>query len=508
MAKLNKVKKPLSGIKWKTFLFLLGFCVLMLVILWLFQTVFLESFYTSIKLSEVEKQVNSLAALVQNGQQETFETNIKNRGDLHVELVNSNGESQAVDGFFPEFGMDAWNAQQRAALYQQAVANGGTISEQYNEASPPKAALEPGQLPNANPAPQGELTPQPPGGWQGRWSTKSILQGRIVTTPEGQEYLLLVRAVITPVNATVQTLRIQLIYISVIMVALAVGLALLLSGWVAKPIQKLNKAAAQLGKGNYNVNFEGRGYREVAELSYTLNLAAGELAKTEALRRDLIANVSHDLRTPLTLITGYAEMMRDIPGENSPENMQIIIDEAKRLSSLVGDLLDLSQLEAGVSPLRLEKLNLTSSIEMILERFAKFSEAEGYTVQWQNTGGNVCVMADPGRIGQVLYNFLTNALTHAGSGKTIVVRQSMQAGRVKVEVTDDGPGIEQSQLPYIWQRYFKVDKQHKRPVTGAGLGLSIVKNILNQHPGVEYGVESAEGQGSTFWFSLPVVQNQ
>ncbi|MDL2254534.1 HAMP domain-containing histidine kinase, partial [Ruminococcaceae bacterium OttesenSCG-928-I18] len=264
------------------------------------------------------------------------------------------------------------------------------------------------------------------------------------------------------------------------------------------------RSAKELGKGNYDAHFDATGYREIGELSETLKTAAQELRKTETLRQDLVANVSHDLRTPLTLITGYAEMIRDIPGETTRENMQVIIDEANRLSSLVGDLLDLSRLQSGTAELHFERLCLTDEIRSIISRFQKLSATEGTLVRLE-AEGEVWVNADAARLSQVVYNFLINAMTHGGADKFILVRQTVSSGRVKVEVTDHGEGIAPEDLPYIWDRYYKVDKTHKRTVVGAGLGLSIVKSILEQHPGVEYGAESALAKGSTFWFSLPVA---
>ena len=253
-----------------------------------------------------------------------------------------------------------------------------------------------------------------------------------------------------------------------------------------------------MANGDYDVHFAGHDFLEISELSNTLNYAAVELSKVEALRRELIANISHDLRTPLTMITGYAEVMRDLPGENSPENIQIIIDEAGRLNDLVNDLLDLSRLEAGVITLEKERFNLTESIRDILTRYDKLADYR-FPFSYQE---EAWVEGDKLKLSQVVYNLVNNAVNYAGEDKTVSLRQELREGRVRVSVTDTGEGIPADKLRDIWERYYKVDREHRRAQVGTGLGLSIVKNVLDLHGGT-YGVVSELGKGSTFWFELP-----
>ena len=231
----------------------------------------------------------------------------------------------------------------------------------------------------------------------------------------------------------------------------------------------------------------------------SLNVAAVELSKVETLRRDLIANVSHDLRTPLTMITGYAEVMRDLPGENTPENVQIIIDEATRLTTLVNDLLDLSKLQSGTVTLAPTSFSLTECIRTILHRYDKLIDYQ-FDFQYDR---DVEVIADELKITQVVYNLINNAVTYTGEDKKITLRQLVMEDRVRIEVSDTGEGIPEDKLQDIWERYDKVDKEHKRAQVGTGLGLSIVKTVIDLHGGT-YGVQSALGQGSTFWFELPL----
>ena len=154
--------------------------------------------------------------------------------------------------------------------------------------------------------------------------TKTVMCCSFVDLVDGTDCLLIIDNKLVPVDAAVNTMKLQLMYITLIVIVLATMIAILLSKYISKPISKLNSTAKLMAAGNYDVVFEGNGYLEVNELNKTLNNTVSELKKTETLRRELMANVSHDLRTPLTMIMGYAEMMRDIPGENSPENLSLI----------------------------------------------------------------------------------------------------------------------------------------------------------------------------------------
>nr|MBQ4318219.1 HAMP domain-containing histidine kinase [Clostridia bacterium] len=311
------------------------------------------------------------------------------------------------------------------------------------------------------------------------------------------------------VAATVNTLHFQLGIISAVLLLIALIMAFAVSRSISRPIARLTHSAKRLASGNYEMGFEddrmiNRSYREIAELAGTLEYAAGELSKTESLRRELIANISHDLRTPLTMIEGYGEVMRDLPGENTPENVQIIIDEAKRLSSLVNDVLDLSKIQSGAAEFTKQPLDITALIESTLTRYNKLCEADGYRIIF-NYDVHVTVEGDMTRLTQVIYNLVNNAVTYTGEDKTVFVTQAPSNGRVRISVTDSGEGIPPEKLEYIWDRYYKGDKAHRRASVGTGLGLSIVKSVMEQHGG-SYGVDSVLGRGSTFWVEMDVYE--
>lgn len=331
------------------------------------------------------------------------------------------------------------------------------------------------------------------------FSERLLLYAVTARTPAGNHRLVIIETEITPLASTVETLTVQLLCLTLILLPLGITLAMVISRRIAKPITEITESAKRLGGGDYSVRFEGRGSREVSGLADTLNFAADELSKTDGLRRELLANVSHDLRTPLTMIKGYAEVMRDLPGENTPENVQIIIDEAGRLNDLVNDLLDLSRLEAGVLELQKERFNLTGSIREILTRYDKLADFK-FPFEPKE---EAYITADKLKISQVVYNLVNNAVNYAGEDKTVSLTQEVLDGNVRISVTDTGEGIPADKLQDIWDRYYKVDREHRRAQVGTGLGLSIVKNVLDLHGG-SYGVISELGKGSTFWFQLPM----
>ena len=322
------------------------------------------------------------------------------------------------------------------------------------------------------------------------------------TDASGNEITILMSTILRPLGIVENVLRSQLWLIFAVVLVMIVVLSYALNRIIAHPIALINDRAGQLAKGNYAADFdEENGYREAAELAKTLNKTAEELGKADKVRTELIANVSHDLRTPLTMIEGYAELMRDIPGENTPENSQVIIDETKRLDSMVKGLLDLSKLQGGMVPMEIREHNLTEFLEDITDHYQRMVEKDEFTVRFEKDE-EVMALYDEKRIEQVLYNLLNNAVNYSDKEKEITLRQTKTGeNSVRIDVIDHGIGVKEEDLPHIWDRYYRVDKEHKRAVQGSGLGLSIVRSVLENHH-APYGVTSSYGKGSDFWFEL------
>lgn len=297
----------------------------------------------------------------------------------------------------------------------------------------------------------------------------------------------------------------QLMYVCIIGIFIAIIISIFLSSKITEPITKITKKAKKLGSGDTEVTFEESGIKEIDELSEALTQAQMEMVKTDELRRDLMANVSHDLKTPLTMIKAYAEMIRDISYKDHDkmnEHLGIIVDETDRLTVLVNDILDLSRMQSNADTLSIETFDLAYNIKTIVNRYQIIKETEKYIINVEMPE-SIKIKADKKKINQVIYNLINNAINYTGKDKTVTVRVTKHKKYYLVEIIDTGKGIKESEIPYIWNKYYKNDKNHQRNVVSTGLGLSIVKEILELH-GYEYGVKSVLKKGSTFYFKIKI----
>ncbi len=512
------------GIRSRITLYLLIFAGAVILMLWLFQIVLLDSFYRFYRTQQVNRAADALAAAgtveEMADRAETLalsnDVSVLLLDDSMTPLVSVEGTRSSLIHRMSANDLRRWceRAAESSAPITRLFTMGSLFGGRQGDGSPGETPPRTDGTRGAQGATPGDLVPEGPemdGRTRGRAfgfrysdpetaNALTLIDARAVTLADGTQGTLLLNTQITPVSSTVNALRAQLGIITFSVLLGAVILAIGISGRVSKPIIETNEAALGLSRARYERPKHADSYREIAELNTTLEQAAADLGQVENLQQELIANISHDLRTPLTMIGGYAEAMRDIPDENTPENMQIIIDETARLSTLVNELLDFSRIQTGSAPMNPEPFDLTAAASEIVGRVGKLTAKDGYRVVFEPKE-QLCVTADPNRIGQVIYNLLGNALTYTGEDKTVKLTQSVRGGRVRIEVRDSGKGIAPEELPLIWNRYYRTKETHRRAIIGSGLGLNIVRTILEQH-GAPYGVESAEGEGTTFWFEL------
>ena len=292
-------------------------------------------------------------------------------------------------------------------------------------------------------------------------------------------------------------------WIFLCLMAFSVVASWLFSRWFTKPLTKLSHATRQLAEGDYSVRVNVPETDEIGLLAADFNHMAGEVSRAAQLQRDLLANVSHDLRTPLTLIKGYAETVRDLTGDNPEKRtaqLDVIVDETDRLSGLVNSVMELSKMSSGTDKPEKVRFDLSQLCEEVAQRYEAVCAQNGYTLKLElpDPETDCTISADPAMMERVLHNLLGNAMHHIGPDNVFILRvNAPEKGTVRVEVADHGAGIAKEDLPYIFDRYYRSRSDAGK--VGTGLGLSITKAILQSH-GFRFGANSTLGEGSCFWF--------
>lgn len=484
------------SLRWRLFSYMLMFAAILIGLLWLFQIVYLDRFYEMIQTERITMAGETLVRSLDDADLAEQATDIAQRQNICTIVLRVYNRELFALGYEQIASLDVnagciihhMDRVSYARIYELTLSGGGAYHERLSRNQFMAAPADSGFW-NKLISPRDTSMPD------------SLIYARIAESLSGDTYFILLNSTITPLTATVETLRIQLLVISAILIVLALVLSHFLALRLSKPITKINAAAHRLAEGDFSGNFDGSGYRETAELAQTLNYAAAELGRADQLQQEITANISHDLRTPLTMIGGYAEFMRDFPEEDHQESLKVIIDETERLARLVTDVLDSSRLSAGVEEMRPTHYDFSASLAALINRYRRLIEPNGYRIQL-NQDGEAIVHADEQRMEQVVGNLFNNAVAHAGQDKLIVVNQTRHDGLLRVEISDHGPGIPPEEIPNIWRRYYRTDAP-ARGTQSSGLGLSIVRGILEWHH-ARYGVESELGQGSKFWFELPL----
>jgi len=473
-----------ASVQKKITVFFVSFTAIILVLLWVCLFFFLDTIYHGIRINEMENAAKSIEAR-QGGSFSIAAEQVCEKSGMCVTVFNYSNYSTVFTGEGMErCSLHRLSVHNLSQIEKYCVEHTNFFSVSFNERKGTFSLSR-------------ELYDDD--------SESSVVCVTVTEGDNGERILIFVNARISPVGAVKTTMLWLLSFFSVLFVIIAFVLAFFVSKHIAKPIMGINSKAKLLAAGDFELNFEDGGYLEAQELSRTLNYAASELGKVEALRRELIANLSHDLRTPLTLISSYSEMMRDIPGELNKDNLSTVIDEADRLNSLVNDMMSVSKLESGNTKIKKSVFSLTKEISSYVERYNEMLSHKGYSIEF-SFAEEVFVNSDCGMILQAFGNLLNNAVTYTGEDKKVFVSQQLDGGIVRIEVRDTGEGISKDKLPLIWERYYKIDGSHRRSEYGSGLGLSIVKKIIALHGG-SCGVRSSLGRGSTFWFELDIYRS-
>lgn len=472
-----KSKGKIPGMRAHLWWYFCTFAIVIMLILWVLQILFLNAFFNTMKLRELKKMGDRILAEYKLSDDFfNFRTEHSFNLGVFANIISEDGEVmegysyRRFDGADGKMHREDDFRVQMTERFIDSISKADSVS--YIEKNPNDGA---------------------------QFAVYGAYLGKI----DGKKMYLRLSSPVERTDTTRRVLQSQLAVVTVISVLLASVLAYFIARRLSKPIEKITDSAQKLAKGDYGIAFESGTYREINELAQTLNRTSEELSKTEELRKDLISNISHDLRTPLTIIKSYAEMIRDISGSNEEKrnvHTGVIIDETNRLSLLVSDLLDLSKIQSGTVTMNKAPFDIGEAAGAILSAFKIYEEKHGYkfTAVFETTK---CAIGDRRRIEQVIYNLIANAINYTGDDKQVFITAKDSGDKIYFSVRDTGVGIPQDEIDRVWDKYYKSAKTHTRQSVGTGIGLSIVKNILTAH-GAAFGVKTSH-HGSEFWFELP-----
>lgn len=447
----------------KIFKYLAIFSLFILIFLFFFQVIFINTFYEWTKTRTIKNLAQDI--LVTENDTSLYEKldRVSYSENVCIELTNSNG-----DNLYSTYSS---NCNLRSKAIKRNFINSNKKTKTYNLVN--------------------NFTRE-----------KSIMNA---TRLSNNLYIFISTSLI-PLDSTINIIEQQLIIVSIVVLLLSIVVAYFISKRLSNPIIRISKAAKLISKGKLKTNFDsGSDIKELIDLTDALNDMKEELSKTEELQKDLMANVSHDLKTPLTMIKAYAELIFDInidDKEKCKSNLNIIIEEVNRLNDLVNDILALTKVENDLDKLDISNFDLIKLIKRIVKQHNIYVIKDGYSIEFiHDNVDKLMINADKKKIEQVIYNLLNNALNYTGSDKKVIIKVVEDEKDYTIMVIDSGKGIDKKEIDHIFDRYYRSKKNHKRYVYGTGLGLSIVKNILLLH-NYPYGVKSTKNKGTIFYFKI------
>lgn len=458
-----------NSLRTKIWIYLIIFSVTILSFLWIFQVVFLNNFYELYKIKQLSNAIEKIEDNNYDYLSNSFLEDIAHDNGICIEYISDDLITYVSTiynkGCIIQNNLKDKNVNQ----YKIDFINSDLKENKYKITNP-------------------------------RFNNKTLVHAVNL----GNNDYIFASISLEPLDATIIILKNQFIYVTLGILFLSFAIAYFISKKISSPIIKINESAKMLASSKYDTIFTANeDIAEINELVNTLNYTREELAKTDELRRELLANVSHDLKTPLTMIKAYAEMVKDITykdKEKRNNHLSIIIDEANRLNLLVNDILELSSIQAKTIILNKKDFNLINLINNILKRFDILVSSEDYKFIF-NYDKEYIINADKKRMEQVIYNLVNNAINYTGKDKLITINVSEIKKNILVEIIDTGKGIDDKDINLIWDKYYKIDKTYSRDHLGTGLGLSIVKNILIAHD-FDYGVKSKKNDGTKFYFKI------
>ena len=448
-----------NSLKVQIWKYLSIFSIFILSFLWLFQVLFLNKFYEFSKIKQLDNTIN-----------------------LIKESYNNNSLYSNIDNYAEDNGICIQIFTDKKIIYDSQIFNKGCMPKNvdYRDVFI-KSSLDKETYKLINP----------------RFNNEVLLKAIKLNS---NTYAFLSSS-LQPLDGAVEIIKKELVIVSIMVLLFSFLIGYFISKKLSKPIEKINKTAKIMAQGDYEnaYFFIDENILELNELVATLNQTNDELTKIDELQKEILANVSHDLKTPLTMIKAYAEMVRDLTYKDDikrEDNLNVIIEETDRLNLLVNDIIELTKINNDLQNLNITEFDLVELINSIINRFGIMDANFVFKNKLP-----IIVKADKIRIEQVIYNLIINAINYTGKDKKVIINLKENDKYVHVEIKDTGKGIDEEDLKLIWKRYYKVDKKYRREKKGSGIGLAIVENILKKHK-FNYGVNSIKNKGTTFYFDI------
>ena len=413
-----------NSLKVQIWKYLSIFSIFILSFLWLFQVLFLNKFYEFSKIKQLDNTIN-----------------------LIKESYNNNSLYSNVDNYAEDNGICIQIFTDKKIIYDSQIFNKGCMPKNvdYRDVFI-KSSLDKETYKLINP----------------RFNNEVLLKAIKLNS---NTYAFLSSS-LQPLDGAVEIIKKELVIVSIMVLLFSFLIGYFISKKLSKPIEKINKTAKIMAQGNYEnaYFFIDENILELNELVATLNQTNDELTKIDELQKEILANVSHDLKTPLTMIKAYAEMVRDLTYKDDikrEDNLNVIIEETDRLNLLVNDIIELTKINNDLQNLNITEFDLVELINSIINRFGIMDANFVFKNKLP-----IIVKADKIRIEQVIYNLIINAINYTGKDKKVIINLKENDKYVHVEIKDTGKGIDEEDLKLIWKRYYKVDKKYRREKKG------------------------------------------
>lgn len=480
------MKRKTNSFRKKLLSWFMFFTVVIFTVLWLLQTVFLQKFYNGMIIRNTVKVADKISSESQSNDITSYIDDISRSNSILVFVTDTDGNIL--------YSSDEYKKGHKfkdERLEMPYNGNGKEMRFHYREL--PENYTEFLSAVNASDSGEAELQ-----------NDDIYVYGRLIDFYGSDEKAVLyVGTTLNAVGSTARIIRIQLIWVTLLSIIIAFVLALFMSKSFSKPVSQLNEKAHKLGEKDNDAEFSEGFCTELDELNKTLDTTSEKLKKNREFQNELLANVSHDLRTPLTMIKGYAEMIRDISREDEKqcaEDVAVIVEETDRLTALVNEILEYSELQMSDSEAVMNDVDLSETVASVASSFDKLYSKDGYIFE-RIIADDIHIKGNVSRLQRAIYNLLDNAVRHAGEDKWLGISLRTDNDKAIIEISDHGSGIAPEELEHIWDRYYTKRQRSGKGVSG--LGLAIVKQIVSQHNGV-CKAESEVGAGSVFSIELSI----